>query len=242
MNIVITGGTSGLGKAAIELLLKDDHNIFSSYLPTDEFRHIAEEMEQTHDRLHFIPLDFCDSENVDQFCFKFKEWNIDVLVNCTYVGKPQTTYFHKIPPTEFTKSFEINIIPTVKITQAAIAVMRKKKFGKIINIITEAVAGLPPAGYTIYAANKAYLMKLSDVINKEDIKFNITSNCILPAYMQTNFAAVDERMIEIMKNEHPLKELLRPEEVAQAIKFFVDASQQVNGVKLPVNAGTMLIL
>lgn len=241
MNIVITGGTSGLGKSAIELLLKDGHNIFSSYLPTDEFKQIAEIMERSNDRLRFIPLDFCNVESVDRFCSYFKEWDIDVLVNCTYVGKPQTTYFHKISPDEFTKGFQNNIIPTVKITQAAITVMRKKKFGKIINIITEAVAGLPPIGYAIYAANKAYLMKISDVINKEDIKFNITSNCILPAYMQTNFAAVDERMIEIMKNEHPLKELLKPEEVAQAIRFFVDASQQVNGVKLPVNAGTMLI-
>jgi hypothetical protein len=52
---------------------------------------------------------------------------------------------------------------------------------------------------------------------------------------------VDERILEQMQQEHPLKKLLTVDEVAQAIKFFVDASQQVNGVKLPINAGTMLI-
>ena len=120
--------------------------------------------------------------------------------------------------------------------------MKKRKFGKIINIITEAVIGLPPMGYTLYAANKAYLMELSNVWNKEYTRYNITSNCILPAYMQTKFAEVDERILDQMVKEHPLKKLLTPEEVAQIVKFFVDATQQVNGVKFPVNAGTLLMV
>ena len=84
-------------------------------------------------------------------------------------------------------------------------------------------------------------MELSNVWNKEYTRYNITSNCILPAYMQTKFAEVDERIVEQMAKEHPLKKLLNVEEVAQAVKFFVEAPQQVNGVKLPINAGMMLM-
>lgn len=112
--------------------------------------------------------------------------------------------------------------------------------GKIINIITEAILGLPPMGYSIYAANKAYLMELSSVWNKEYTRYNITSNCILPAYMGTPFAKVDDRIVEQMVQEHPLKKLLTPEEVAFGVKFFIDASQQVNGVKLTINVGTKI--
>lgn len=241
MNILITGGTSGLGKATVELLVKDGHQVYFSYLATEEFTAVANEMEETYSNVKAVPLNFCETDSVDGFCNQMKVWNLDVLVNCTYVGKPQTTYFHKIAAEDFQKAFEMNIIPTVKITQAAIEVMKKKKFGKIINIITEAVMGLPPMGYTLYACNKAYLMKLSDVINKEYTRYNITSNCILPAFMQTNFATVDERILDQMQAEHPLKKLLTVDEVAQSVKYFVDASQQVNGVKLPINAGTMLI-
>ena len=241
MNILITGGTSGLGKATVELLVKDGHQVYFSYLATEEFTAVAKEMEAAYNNVKAVPLNFCEPESVDEFCGKVKEWNIDVLVNCTYVGKPQTTYFHKIAPEDMLRSFEMNIIPTVKITQATLEGMKKRRFGKIVNIITEAVIGLPPMGYTIYAANKAYLMELSDVINKEYTRYNITSNCILPAYMQTKFAEVDERILEQMQQEHPLKKLLTVDEVAQAIKFFVDASQQVNGVKLPINAGTLLM-
>lgn len=242
MNILITGGTSGLGKATVELLVKHGHRIWTSYLATDEYTNVANEMMAKYENVKAIPLNFCEDDSVDSFCGQLKEWDIDVLVNCTYVGKPQTSYFHKINPDEFLKAFQYNIIPTVKITQAALEVMKKKKYGKIINIITEAIIGLPPMGYTLYAANKAYLMELSNVWNTEYVGYNITSNCILPAYMQTKFAEVDGRILEQMEKKHPLKKLLTPEDVANVVKFFVEATQQVNGVKFPVNAGTLLMV
>ena len=136
MNILITGGTSGLGKATVELLVKDGHQAYFSYLATEEFTAVAKEMEATYANVKTIPLNFCEDESVDGFCEQMKEWDLDVLVNCTYVGKPQNTYFHKTAPEDFLKAFEMNIIPTVKITQAAIEGLKKKKFGKIINIIT----------------------------------------------------------------------------------------------------------
>lgn len=241
MNILITGGTSGLGKASIELLQKDNHKIYFTYLPIEESTSVAKELEWLFPNVKGESLDFCDRKSVNLLCEKISDWDIDVLVNCTYVGKPQTTYFHKIPVEQFLISFQNNIIPTVLITKACLEVMRKKKFGKIINIITEAVIGLPPMGYTLYAANKAYLMELSSVWNKEYIRYNITSNCILPAFMQTGFAPVDKRVIEQMEAEHPLKRILTPKEVAQSIKYFVESSQQVNGVKLQINAGVQLV-
>ncbi|MBQ9312823.1 MAG: SDR family oxidoreductase [Bacteroidales bacterium] len=242
MNILITGGTSGLGKNTVEILANDGHQVYFSYLATEEFVTVAKQMERNFDNVKGLSLNFCESESVDVFCSSIKDLGIDVLINSTYVGKPQTTYFHKISPEDISRSFEENIIPTIKITQAVLDGMKKRRFGKIINIITEAVIGLPPMGYTIYVAKKAYLMELSNILNKEYTRYNITSNCILPAYMQTKFAEVDERILEQMQIEHPLKELLTVEEVSQCIKFFVDASQQVNGVKLPINAGTKLMM
>lgn len=238
MNILITGGTSGLGKATVELLASQpQYQITFTYLATEAFQQVANDMCRTHENVKAVALDFCDIESVNALCEQMKEINPDVLLNCTYVGKPQTTYFHKIPVDDFLTAFKNNLIPTIKITQAAIEWMKKKRFGKIINIITEAVVGLPPMGYSIYAANKAYLMELSNVWNKEYTRYNITSNCLLPAYMQTSFAEVDPRVLEQMEAQHPLKKLLTVEEVAETIMFLIEASQQINGVKLLINGG-----
>lgn len=241
MNILITGGTSGLGKATVERLVKNKANkVFFTYLETNEYRDVAQEFIERYNNVEGYPLDFCNADSFEHFCGIINEIDPDVLINSTYVGNPQTTYFHKIPIGDFVKGFNNNLVPTIRITQTAIDCFKKKKFGKIINVITEAVMGLPPMGYSIYAANKAYLMELSNVWNKEYTRYNITSNCILPAYMQTKFATVDERIEEQMTKQHPLKKLLSVTDVAEIIAFLVEAPQQLNGVKIPINAGQII--
>ena len=242
MRILITGGTSGLGKAVVEMLAQNPNDkVIFTYLNIADYALEAESLQTKYQNVAGVPLNFCDRESVKALCDSMAEYDPDVLINSTYVGAPQTTYFHKIPIDNFITGFNNNLVPTILITQAAIAVFKKKRFGKIINVITEAVLGLPPMGYSVYAANKAYLMELSNVWNKEYTRYNITSNCILPAYMQTNFAKVDSRIEEQMVMQHPLKKLLTVEEVAQVIKFLIEAPQQLNGVKIPINAGQIII-
>lgn len=237
MNILITGGTSGLGKATVELLAKDvSHHVYFTYLDTNQYRQVAKSLMATYPNTDAISLNFCEEDSVNKFCEWIKTIDVDVLVNSAYVGAPQSNHFHKIDAKDFLNSFQSNLIPTIKITQSCIEVMRKKKFGKIINIITSYVMNLPPTGFSTYVCNKAFLEKISDVINKEYVKYNIVSNCILPEFMNTGFGNVDPRLVEQAELQHPLKKLLIPEEVAQVVKFFVDAPLQVNGVKMPINA------
>jgi 3-oxoacyl-[acyl-carrier protein] reductase/17beta-estradiol 17-dehydrogenase / very-long-chain 3-oxoacyl-CoA reductase len=54
--------------------------------------------------------------------------------------------------------------------------------------------------------------------------------------MQTPFASVDERVVEQMAADHPLKQLLTPDEVAHVVQQLLRMSKQVNGVVLPVTA------
>ena len=234
MNILITGGTSGLGKSVVEMLSQNKENsIWFTYVNNKQ---VASELEKQHDNVFGFEVDFCDMERVENLCAKLKEIDIDILINNAYVGAPRTTHFHKIESEDFLNSFTHNLLPTIEITQTAIEIFRKKKYGKIINILTEYLIGLPPMGVATYTANKAYLQQLSKVWNKEYSKFNITSNCVLPAYMQTDFAKVDERILEQMTEDHPLKKLLTTKEVAETILFLVNSSQQVNGLNITINA------
>ena len=236
MNILVTGGNSGLGKATVELLAKEGHKLYFSYYPVEQCEKEAQDMLQANNSLTAIPLNFCEKVSVDTFCERIKEYEIDVLVNSAYAGKAQGKRFHQTPADDFLSSFQYNTIPTIKITQSCIEGMRKRKYGKIINIITSYVIDTPPVGFSVYTATKAYLRQISKTISKEYASFNITSNCLLPEYMNTNFGKVDDYQLEQMTMAHPLKKLLTPLEVAEVIVHLVNSSQQLNGVEIPINA------
>ncbi len=234
MNILVTGGSSGLGKNIVELLAVDkSKHIYFTY---NRHREMAEEILNRFGNLSAIQCDFTHMSDVQMMSERISNIDLDVLVNNAYVGMPQGTHFHKTNYEDFLIGFEHNIIPTIRLSQAALMVFKKRRFGKIINVLTEALIGLPPIGYSIYSANKAYLQQLSKVWNKEYARYNISVNNILPAYMETNLVDIDERVKEHLLDKHPLKKLLSPNEVASLIEFLINASQQFNGINIPINA------
>ena len=136
----------------------------------------------------------------------------------------------------------INILPVIQLTQQFIKNSRKKKSGKIITILTSAIINKPPLGWAEYVANKAYLQSLSTSWAIENSAFGITSNCISPSIMITNLTKnIDKRLVESMIESNPNKSLLNENEVAESVSFLTNASSQINGTNLVINAASDLL-
>lgn len=236
MNILITGGGSGLGKAITRTLAKDSaHTIYFTF--SNSLQN-AKKIEADCANTNAIKCDFKNEQEVSALVNGIDELGIDVLINNAYHDTANRTYFHKVDEKEFAADFMLNVIPTIRITQAAILHFRRKKRGKIITVLTSGLANTPPLGWSCYTANKAYLGSLVKSWANENIKFNITSNAVSPSFMQTNLTSgVDDRIIEQMTANHPLKKLLTVEEVAETILFLTKATPQINGVDLLINHG-----
>ncbi len=239
MNILITGGASGLGLAITELLAKETTNkVYFTYYKSKQ---IATELELKYTNCNSIQCNFSKKTDIQQLLDQLKTFDIDVLINNAYAGDVTPTYFHKLDTEDLVDDISKNIVPVVEITQAAIKMFRKKKFGKIITILSAYLTNNPPIGLAKYVAGKAYLEKLTKVWATENIRFNITSNTVSPSFMLTNLNdAVDERIVEQMIDQHPLKKILSVEEAAQSVQFLVQASQHINGIDLLMNAGSNL--
>ncbi len=239
MRILITGGSSGLGRAIVELCASHADNYV--YFTYNSKRNEAEQLAQAYDNVEALQLDFTDMASVDAFVERIPFLSLDSLVNNAWVGNPNGTYFHKTPIDDFEQSYRYNVLPLIKITQACITRFRKQKSGKIVTVLTSSIINLPPMGYSIYASTKACIEQLSKCWCKENVRFGITSNCVSPEYMQTSFAHVDERIIEQMEHDHPLKKLLQPEEVAEVVYSLLTSPTQLNGVNIPVNAAQNIL-
>jgi NAD(P)-dependent dehydrogenase (short-subunit alcohol dehydrogenase family) len=234
MNILITGGASGLGKA-ITLKFAQE-NLGRVYFTYNQSEKNAQEISAEFSNATGIRCNFKNEADIQSLLEKIHTLDLDVLVNNAY-NFQSFAYFQKTSSENFINSFKDNIVPTIEITKMCISNYRKKKQGRIITVLTSYLLDVPPIGSSIYVANKAYLEKLTKVWANENAKYNITSNSVSPSFMQTALTGdTDERIIEQITNEHPLKRLLTVEEVADTVFFLSQASPHINGVDIVMNA------
>lgn len=236
MNILITGGSSGLGYAIVEKLASDNENkLWFTYCSHKEE---ADRLSMRYGNVVAIHCDFSSESDMQSLFLGIEQMRLDVLINNAYAGYALGEHFHKTPVEDFQKSFELNIVPTIRITQEVLKGFRKRKSGRIITTLTEYLIGRVPTGCALYTATKAYIAQLVKDWASEYARYGITSNAVSPGFMQTSLTKdTNEIMVEQMLNNHPLKQFLTPAEVADVYAFLCEVSNQLNGVNIPVNAG-----
>lgn len=226
MNILITGGASGLGEAMTRMLAHDSaHTVYFTFCNSSKN---AAEIERQFPNTRAVKVDFTLSPDVNALIEKFPEMNLEVLINNAMTGDIHKNYFHKTGSEIFENGFMKNVMPVIRITQAAIGIFRKKKSGKIITVLSSAITQ-PPIGWSEYAAAKSYLASLSKSWAAENNSFGIYSNCISPSFMRTRLTSeTDERIVEEMIHQRG-KELLTVEDAAKAVLFLVHSGQALTG-------------
>lgn len=239
MNILITGGASGLGYALTSRLAEEASNtLYFTYFRSAE---AAAKLEAAFPNVKAIECDFSNPDSVETLADSLAGWNLQILINNALPTGLIRKHAHRIAQDSYSRGFHENILPLLRLTHQAIKLFRKQKFGKIITVLSAGLIGTPPAGMAEYLASKAYLLSMSKSWAAENKQFNITANCISPDFMQTPLNAdMDERLVEQMIETHPLKQLITPKEVAEAVFFMTRATQHMNGTNLILNAGNSM--
>jgi 3-oxoacyl-[acyl-carrier protein] reductase len=239
MKILVTGGASGLGGAITANLAADrDVRLVITYSRSAA---AAQQLANEFSNVRAVKCDFQHPGDLDQLMAVIEEENIDVLVNNAFTGL-RKEHFLKTEPEYYLGSFESNVLPTIRITQKAVGVFRKKGSGKIITVLSSFILNRPPVGLSAYVAEKNYLFSLAKSWAVENARFNITSNMVSPAFMLTDLNKdTDERILEDLRSRSPLKKFLTPEETAAAVRFLVYGSPQINGHNIVINQAENLL-
>ncbi len=178
--VLITGGSSGIGKAIALFLVNHGFTVYGTTRSLKKH--------QDFEGFELLELDVRDAATIKQAVTTIleKEGQLDVLINNAGVGI--TGPLEETPSKEIKNTFDVNVKGPVEVIQAVLPQMRKQKHGLIINITSIAgYMGLPFRG--IYSASKSALGIITEALRLETKKFGIHITNLAPGDFATNIAA-----------------------------------------------------
>ncbi len=240
-NILITGGSRGIGKGIAKVVAKHGGNVAFTY---NSSSHTAEELESELKALGVNAKAYqSDASDFDQAQKLAEEvikdfGSIDVLIN--NAGITKDNLLMRMSEDDFNKVISINLNSVFNLTKAVLRPMLKQRHGSIINI--SSVVGLKGnAGQANYSASKAGIIGFSKSVALELGSRNIRSNVIAPGFIETEMTEkLDEKTVEGWRQAIPLKRGGQPEDVANACVFLAsDMSSYITGQTLSVDGGML---
>lgn len=238
---VITGGTRGIGRAAVKMFAEKGYRVAFLYRSSEEkANELVNELSNYTD-VTAVKCDVSSSDSVNEAFKRIRAefGSIDVLVN--NAGIAQQKLFTDITDEDWTRMMGINAGGVFNCCRAALPDMIHKKSGRIINI--SSMWGQVGASCEVhYSASKAAVIGLTKALAKEVGPSGITVNCIAPGVVDTDMMSsfTDDIKAELA-DETPLCRLGTPDDVAKAIMFL--ASEEagfITGQVLGVNGGFII--
>jgi 3-oxoacyl-[acyl-carrier protein] reductase len=237
--VVVTGGTRGIGRGVTESFLKSGARVVATYASNDEAaKSFKAELGELGEFLELRKFDVSNEEEVTSFYHFIEETyqKIDVLVNNSGIRKDSVLAL--MPSDDWSKVMDINLKGTFLMTKAAVPLMMRNRFGRIVNM--SSVGGsLGLAGQANYAASKAGQVALSKSLSKEVGKKGITINNICPGFIETELIAdLPADQVKEYKKQVPLRRFGKVSEVANAVLFLSsDESGYITGTTLEISGG-----
>ena len=229
---VITGASKGIGLATAERLSKAGHHVIGLARRDPEATFPGE----------FITADLSNLEQTEAIAAKISQQHeVTHLIN--NIGLARSESLEEVEWDMFSTILDLNLRPAVQFTQAFLPAMRKKQFGRIINVSSLVTVGLPFR--TSYSAAKAGLNSMTRTWAKELATTGITVNGVAPGPTETELfrenSPVGSESEQRFLNVVPMGRLGQPDEIAAAIAFFASPdAAYITGQTLYVDGGGSL--
>ncbi|WP_271770280.1 SDR family oxidoreductase [Aquimarina algiphila] len=178
--VLITGGSSGIGKSIGAYLTEKGYIVYGTSRNPSRF--------PDFNMFSLLQLDVADTDSITSAVkiIEEKHGRLDVLIN--NAGAGITGPIEEIPEEEIIRNFTTNYFGPINVTKAVLPLMRKQGSGLVINITSIAgYMGLPYRG--IYSASKAALEMTTEAWRMELKSFNIEMTNVAPGDFATNIAA-----------------------------------------------------
>ena len=178
--VLITGCSTGIGRATAELLASQGCTVYATARKLDTIRDLAQR------GCKVLPLDVCDEtsmraavETIEQ-----AEGAVGVLIN--NAGYGQEGAFEEVTMDQVRRQFETNVFGLTRLTQLVLPGMRRQRWGKVVNLSSMGGKLTFPGG-AFYHATKHAVEALSDALRFEVRSFGVDVIVIEPGPIKTRF-------------------------------------------------------
>lgn len=239
---VVTGGAKGIGKAVVERLAHEGHQI--AVLDTDEEAlRLMLEGAQGYEPFTRI-TDISRHEDVKKAVAETVErfGRIDILVN--NAGVIRDNLLFKMSDSDWDTVMDVHLKGAFLMSREVQTFMVHQKHGRIINLSSTSALG--NRGQANYSTAKAGLQGLTKTLAVELGPYGITVNAVAPGFIETDMTRQTaerigvpfEEFVSMSIRQIPARRSGQPEDVANAVSFFADErSSYVNGQILYVSGG-----
>jgi NAD(P)-dependent dehydrogenase (short-subunit alcohol dehydrogenase family) len=246
---IITGGASGLGRATVELFVREGANVVIADLDTARGEELAAKLGGA---CLFKRTDVSNADEVQALIeFAVARFGaLHVMFNNAGIGGAAHQRFLDDDLKDFQRVVEVDLLGVMLGTQRAARHMRDHGGGSIIN--TASIAAIK-AGFAVmtYRAAKAGVIHFTKCAAIDLAEYGIRVNCIAPGHIRTEMTTyvapgmdnelaerIKQAVVPVTAQSRPLKRVGTPEDVAQAALYLgSERSAQVTGVVLPIDGG-----
>ena len=229
--VLITGGSRGIGAAAVELFAARGDRVFFLYEKNDEAaRAVAEKTGAAA-----IRCDVADGGAVKRAFGQVGD--VDILI-CN-AGICHYGRMSMMDEAAWDRIFDVNVKGIYHCVNAAMPSFLKKQSGCVITV-SSMWGQVGASCEAAYSATKGAVIALTQALAKELGPSGVRVNCVAPGVILTDMCAgVDPETLESLREETPVGRNGRPEDVAKAFAYLADA-EFVTGQVLPVNGGYVI--
>ncbi len=247
-NILITGAGSGIGAGLAVCLADSGHRIVVTDRDGATAGAVAHGIQAAGGRSHAALLDVADAAAVTALFDDPAIGPVDVLIN--NAGLQHVSRLEDFDAARWQLLVNVMLVGAANMMRAALPDMRRRGFGRIVNI--GSIHSLVASPYkSAYIAAKHGLIGLSKTVALENSDVDVTVNTICPAYVRTplvdqqiarqaaEHGLPEERVIsEIMLKPMPKKSFITVTEIAAAVDYFLsDAAKNVTAQALALDGG-----
>jgi NAD(P)-dependent dehydrogenase (short-subunit alcohol dehydrogenase family) len=230
----VTGGARGIGAAICELLAAEGADVFVGYVSSAAGPELAARIGGTA-----VQLDVADPDSAAKAIAE--AGTLDILVN--NAGVDDMAFFTEYTPDRWRRQLEVNLDGVLHCTHAALPAMQQAGYGRIVNVSSEAGRIGSKRG-AVYAAAKGGVIAFTKSIARENARYGITANNVLPGPIETPMLEENrrgpkgEQVVAAMAGATLLQRIGEPEEVAAAVAFLAsDRASYITGETLGVSGG-----